>query len=57
MPRYLDEFSERMQEYMKSFGLLSRDAIHLAVAHKLGLTCIASSEDRAGVAGKGRVVP
>ena len=35
---------ERMQEYVKSFGLLPRDAIHLAVAHKLGLTCMASSD-------------
>jgi len=35
---------ERMQEYMISFGLLPRDAIHLAVAHRMGLTCIASSD-------------
>jgi len=36
---------ERMREYMESFGLLPRDAIHLAVAHKRGLTCIASSDE------------
>jgi predicted nucleic acid-binding protein len=35
---------ERMQEYMESFGLLPRDAIHLAVARRMGLTCIASSD-------------
>jgi predicted nucleic acid-binding protein len=35
---------ERMQEYMRSFGLLPRDAIHLAVARRMGLTCIASSD-------------
>jgi len=35
---------EQMQEYMKSLGLLPRDAIHLAVVRRLGLTCIASSD-------------
>lgn len=35
---------EQMQEYMKSFGLLPRDAIHLAVVHRMGLTCLASSD-------------
>jgi len=35
---------QRMQEYMESFGLMPRDAIHLAVAHRMGLTCIASSD-------------
>ena len=35
---------ERMEEYMKSFGLLPRDAIHLAVARRMGLTCIASND-------------
>lgn len=36
---------ERMQEYMVSFGLLPRDAIHLAVARRMGLSCIASSDE------------
>jgi predicted nucleic acid-binding protein len=35
---------QKMQLYVREFGLLPRDAIHLAVAHRLGLTCIASSD-------------
>jgi predicted nucleic acid-binding protein len=35
---------QQMRLYMEEFGLLPRDAIHLAVAHKLGLTCMASSD-------------
>lgn len=35
---------EQMRQYVKEFGLLPRDAIHLGVAHRLGLTCMASSD-------------
>jgi predicted nucleic acid-binding protein len=35
---------QQMRLYMEEFGLLPRDAIHLAVAHRLGLTCMASSD-------------
>jgi predicted nucleic acid-binding protein len=35
---------QQMRLYMGEFGLLPRDAIHLAVVHRLGLTCMASSD-------------
>ncbi len=35
---------QQMRLYVEEFGLLPRDAIHLAVAHRLGLTCMASSD-------------
>ena len=35
---------QQMRLYIKEFGLLPRDAIHLAVTHRLGLTCMASSD-------------
>ena len=35
---------QQMRLYMEEFGLLPRDAIHLAVVHRLGLTCMASSD-------------
>ncbi len=35
---------QQMRLYVKEFGLLPRDAIHLAVTHRLGLTCMASSD-------------
>ena len=35
---------QQMRLYVKEIGLLPRDAIHLAVARRLGLTCMASSD-------------
>ncbi|MBC8249352.1 MAG: PIN domain-containing protein, partial [Anaerolineales bacterium] len=35
---------QQMRLYVKEFGLLPRDAIHLAVTHRLGLTRMASSD-------------
>lgn len=35
---------QQMRLYVKEFGLLPRDAIHLAVTHRLGLTCMASND-------------
>lgn len=35
---------QQMRLYVEKFGLLPRDAIHLAVAYRLGLTCMASSD-------------
>lgn len=35
---------QQMRVYMREFGLLPRDAMHLAVTHRLGLTCMASSD-------------
>ncbi len=33
-----------MGKYMEDFGLLPRDTIHLAVAHRLGISCFASND-------------
>jgi hypothetical protein len=35
---------QQMRLYLKEFGLLPRDAIHLAVAHRLGLAGVASND-------------
>jgi predicted nucleic acid-binding protein len=35
---------QQMRLYVEKVGLLPRDAIHLAVAHRLGLTCMASGD-------------
>ncbi len=35
---------QQMRLYMKEFGLLPRDSIHLAVTHRLGLTRMASND-------------
>jgi predicted nucleic acid-binding protein len=35
---------QQMRLYLKEFGLLPRDAIHLAVTHRLGLAGVASND-------------
>lgn len=35
---------EYMQRFMSEFGLLPRDAIHLAVMHNLGISNLASND-------------